>query len=229
MTSRDVADRLARLYGGRSLQGYVRWKVRMDHAYAATLEVLRGRTAPLVDVGCGIGLLPFYLRENGYTPPIIGIDFDERKIALAQRAATRYREIDFIAGDAREALPDGHDIILLDILHYFDGTSQQRILANAARALGPDGVLVIRQAIRDGSWRHRLTQIVDASARVFRWMKAERLLFPSREEIAGAFAGFDVDVRPLWGRTPYNTYFFVIRRRRDQAARNCSSSGITNE
>jgi 2-polyprenyl-3-methyl-5-hydroxy-6-metoxy-1,4-benzoquinol methylase len=212
VTKADVAETLARLYTRRSLQGYVRWKVRTDPAYSAALEALRDRNQPLIDVGCGVGLLAFYLRENGYTAPIIGIDFDERKIEVARVAATRYRGIDFISGDAREPLPEGHDVVLLDILHYFDRDSQQRILANAARAVGPDGMIVIRQGIRDGSWRHRLTLIVDGLARVFRWMKAERLVFPSREEILGAFDGFEAEVRPLWGNMPYNSYFFVLRR-----------------
>lgn len=213
MKKPDVAERLAGLYTRRSLQGYARWKVRTDPAYAATAEALRDRNHPLIDLGCGVGLLPFYLRERGFTAPIIGIDFDQRKIDVARIAATRYRGIDFIAGDAREPLPENHDLVLLDILHYFDGDSQQRILANAARAAGPGEMVIIRQAIRDGSWRHRFNVVVDGAARLFRWMKAERLNFPSREEIVGAFDGFDVEVRPLWGNMPYNLYFFVFRRR----------------
>ena len=37
-----------------------------------------GRTA--LDIGCGIGLLEFYLRERGLTFPIHGVDFDIEKI-----------------------------------------------------------------------------------------------------------------------------------------------------
>jgi SAM-dependent methyltransferase len=207
---REIAERLASLYPGRALQGYVRWKVRTDLAYSAARDVLRGRTAPLVDLGCGVGLLPFYLREHGHIAPMVGIDFDQRKIDVARKAAQRYEAIEFIAGDARDPLPHGRDVVLLDILHYFDSVSQQTILANAARA---GEVIVIRQGIRDGSWRHRLTAIVDGLARVFRWMKAERLNFPTRAEIEAPFAGFDADVRPLWGKMPYNSYLFVFRRR----------------
>lgn len=219
MTERAVADRLASLYDGRWLQGYVRWKVRTDPVYAAAAEPLLGRTNPLLDLGCGIGILPFYLRELGYGAPILGIDFDRRKIDLARVAAQRYRGIDFIAGDAREPLPDGHDVVLLDVLHYFDTPSQQRILGNVVRAVPPGGIVVMRQGIRDGSWRHRLTSAVDTLARGVRWMRADvaRLNYPAREEIEHAFADFDADVRPLWGRTPYNNYFFLFRRR--EAAR----------
>jgi SAM-dependent methyltransferase len=206
----DIAERLAALYDRRSLQGYVRWKVRTDPAYSAVRDALRGRTEPVVDLGCGVGLLPFYLREHGHAARMIGIDFDQRKIDVARKAAEHYGGIEFIAGDARAALPIGHDVVILDILHYFDTASQQTILGNAARA---GGVIVMRQGIRDGSWRYRLTALVDGLARVFRWMKAERLNFPTREEIVAAFADFDAEVRPLWGRMPYNSYLFVFRPR----------------
>lgn len=213
MTEREIAERLAALYDRRSLQGYVRWKVRTDRAYAAVRDVLRGRSRPLIDVGCGVGLLPLYLREHGHVVPMTGIDFDQRKIDVARKAAREYEGIDFIVGDARAALPQNRDVVLLDILHYFDSVSQQTILAHAARAAASDGVVVIRQGIRDGSWRHRLTAFVDGLARVFRWMKAERINLPTREEVEAAFKDFDAEVRPLWGKMPYNSYLFVFKRR----------------
>jgi ubiquinone/menaquinone biosynthesis C-methylase UbiE len=143
---------------------------------------------------------------------MVGIDFDQRKVDVARKAAQHYEGIEFIAGDARDPLPRDHDVVILDILHYFDSASQQTILANAARAAGDDGVVVIRQGIRDGSWRHRLTALVDGLARLFRWMKAEQLNFPTREEIEEPFTNFVAEVRPLWGRMPYNSYLFVFRR-----------------
>jgi SAM-dependent methyltransferase len=213
VTKHDVAERLAALYERRPLQGYVRWKVRTDPAYRAALDVLRDRNTPLLDLGCGVGLLPFFLREHGYTAPVTGIDFDERKIELAQRAAKNYRDVEFLSGDARAPLPEGRDVVLLDILHYFDPGSRQQILNNVAAAVAPDGVVVIRQVIHDGSWRARFTRFVDRTAHIFRWMKAERVELPTRDEILRAFAGFDAEVRPMWGRMPYNNYLFVFRRR----------------
>lgn len=206
----SVPDRLASLFPGRALQQYVRWKMRSDPAYAAVREALGTRESSLVDVGCGIGLLPFYLREHGYEAHIIGIDFDPRKIELARKAATRYRKIDFVTGDARNPLPQNHAIVLLDILHYFDPASQRQILDNAARA---GTCVILRQPVRDSSLRYRLTRIVDALGRRLGWMKAESLSYPTRAEIVSAFDGFRSEVRPLWGKMPYNTYFFVFRRR----------------
>jgi len=215
-----VAKRLASLYDRPGLRAYVTWKVRADPAYDAVLRQLRGHDEPLLDLGCGVGLLAFYLREHGVQTPITGIDFDRRKVDVACRAATPYRDIDFVAGDARSTLPEGRNVVMLDLLHYLDAESRARILANVARAVPPGGIVVIRQGIRDVSWRYRFTSAVDALGRAMRWMKAEHLLYPSREEITAAFAGFDAEIAPLWGRTPYNNYLFVFRR--------AASSGITN-
>jgi SAM-dependent methyltransferase len=209
-----LSNRIAALYEPRSLQGYVRWKLRTDPAYAAVLDALRDRDLPLVDLGCGVGLLAFYLREHGYRAPVVGVDFDERKVAAARVAAKGYREVDFITGDARDPLPDGHNVVILDILHYFDAASQREILIHAVQAVPPGGVVIVRQPLRDSSWRYRLTAIVDSLARTFRWMKAESLNYPTREELIEPFTGFTIDVRPLWGRMPYNTYFAVFTRPR---------------
>jgi len=207
-----LSNRLASLYERRALKEYVRWKVRTDPVYGAALAGLRGRDLPLIDLGCGVGLLAFYLREHGYDAPVIGVDFDERKIAAARAAARRYREVDFLAADARGPLPDGHNVVILDILHYFDSESQKTILTNAARAVPPGGAVVIRQPLRDASWRYRLTAVVDSLARTFGWMKAESLNYPTREELAAPFAGFTHDIRPMWGAMPYNTYFAVFAK-----------------
>jgi SAM-dependent methyltransferase len=211
--ARDVAERVAARFEGRALQGYVRWKVRSDPAYRAVAEVLEGRSEPLVDIGCGVGLLPFVLRESGHRGPIIGIDFDERKIDRARVAGKAWTEIDFIKGDARDPLPEKHDVVMLDILQYFDPQSQQRILRNVAAAVGPGMLFVMRQGIRDSSWRYTVQRIVDKLAWLGRWMKAEELRFPSREEVLAPFAGFDAEVRPLHGGLPFNNFLFVLRRR----------------
>lgn len=212
MSPNAIAARLAALYERRSLREYVRWKVRTDPAYLAVFDRVGKSDLPLIDLGCGVGLLAFYLRERGYVAPIVGVDFDERKIEAARTAARGYRDVEFRAGDAREPLPDRHHVVILDILQYFDARSQQLILQQAARAVPPGGLVIIRQALRDRSWRYRLTSLVDGLARTFHWMKAEHLLFPTRDEIAESFAGFTSEIRPLWGNMPYNNYLLVFTR-----------------
>jgi len=196
---------VAALYPSRSLRTYVRWKVKTDPVYDAVLERLRGTSDRIVDVGCGAGVLAAYLRARGFDAPIAGIDHDARKIAIARGLGLRDAEFD--VGDVGGMDLSG-TIAMLDVLHYLDDAAQRSILRRAATS----NLVIIRDAVRDGSWRYRATYAQETFARAVRWLKAERLNFPRRETIVDAFAGFDAEIVPLWGRTPFNNYLFVFRR-----------------
>jgi 2-polyprenyl-3-methyl-5-hydroxy-6-metoxy-1,4-benzoquinol methylase len=202
-----IASRFDTLF----LRAYARSKLATDPVYDTVARRLRGHPHPIVDVGCGIGLMAFHLRDHGFAQPITGIDHDAAKIAGAQRAA--YDGIRFEAGDARDPIPQGSSVLLLDVLHYFDDAEQSQILANVAGAVPPGGVAIIRDAVREASWRYRATYAAELFARGVRWIHAEQLHFPTRERIVGAFEGFDAEVTPLWGATPFNNYLFVFTKR----------------
>jgi SAM-dependent methyltransferase len=213
VTTDDVASRIAAPYPSRFLRAYVRAKVRIDPVYAAVFERIADSSDPLLDVGCGVGVLAAYLRTRGFAAPIRGIDHDERKVAVARRVV---HDATFEVADARTAIAAGGTVVLLDLLHYFRSGDQSAILGAAANAT----TVIIRDGVRDGSWRYRLTYAQETFARAVRWLRAERLHFLTREEIVQPFAKFQAEVVPLYGRTPFNNYLFVFRR---------SSSGITNE
>lgn len=208
----DAYARVADRFTSRFLRSYTRSKLRRDPVYAAVLERLRGSAAPLFDVGCGIGLLEFFLRENGFSNPVAGIDHDPRKVSEANRIAAFYSDLQFRAGDARDAIPAGNSVALLDVLHYFSGDDQARILRNAAAAVPAGGMVIIRDAIRDGSLRYRVTVLQERFSRAVRWLRAERLNFPTQSQIRAPFGGFVEEVVPMWGGTPFNNYLFVFRR-----------------
>ena len=190
--------------------------------YAAALQRVAGHPQPLFDLGCGIGLFAFFLREHGVDVPVLGVDHDAKKVAVASGVAAGDRSLQFRQADAREPVPHGMNVVALDILHYFRDDEQTAILGSIAAAVPPGGVAIIRDAIRDGSWRYRLTAAQETFSRAVRWLKAERLNFPTATRIVTPFRalGYQEEVMPLWGRTPFNNYLFTFRR---------SGEGITNE
>lgn len=199
------------------LRSYVRAKIATDPAYEAVFESLRGSSQPLLDIGCGVGVLALYLRERGFTPAILGIDHDRRKIEIARRAAAGDETLSFQVGDARLPIEFRGNIVLLDVLHYFTDEDQATILRNVAAA---GFTVLVRDGLRDGSLRYRLTYAQESLARIGGWLKAERLNFPTHQMIERSFnGGFGRDVKPMFGRMPFNNYLFVFRR---------SSEGITN-
>ena len=209
-----MAARVAARYPTRFLRSYARGKISGDPLYDAVFTRLHGRDEPILDLGCGAGFLALYLRERGVTSPIHGIDHDAEKIAVARGVAGD--GMTFECGDVRglDAWPG--TILMLDLLHYFDAATQARMLAQTAAHAA---TVILRDAVRDGSWRYRMTHAQESFSRAIGWLKAERLHFATRETIVGAFAGFRAEVLPMFGRTPFNNYLFVFRR---------ESSGTTN-
>ena len=210
-------NRIAARYPTRLLRSYAHVKIGTDPVYNAVYELLRDATDPLLDIGCGVGLLDFYLRDRGVRVPITGIDHDRRKIAIARSVAKDDEGVEFDLRDAREPMQFRGNVVLLDVLHYFGSVDQSSILRAAAAA---GGMIIIRDAIRDGSLRYRLTYAQETLARIGGWLKAEQLHFPTREAIESSLNGdFREEVRPMFGRTPFNNYLFVFKR---------SAPGTTN-
>lgn len=209
-----VARRIAGRFARRLHRGYARNKLRLDPAYAATAELVAGTPDALLDVGCGLGLLGFYLREMGYAGDYLGIDFDAEKIEAGRAAAEgTYRDMTLVAARATE-LPEfsGH-VALLDVLHYMGQEAQQKLLRDAAARVAPGALLVIRNVLREPGWRFRATVIEERLIHAVRWIGTPATHFPRPEEIRSPLeqAGFSVAIRPLWGRTPFNSYLIVAR------------------
>jgi trans-aconitate methyltransferase len=207
---------IAAKYPTHFLRAYVRAKLARDPVYEAVLSRVRGSGEPILDVGCGVGVLEAFLRARGVGVPIAGIDSDAKKIDVARRLAI---DATFDVGDAL-ALPTFRGtVVILDLLHYLTRDERQRVLAQVVERSG--GLAIIRDAVRDRTMRYRLTVAQETFARAVGWLRVPRLDFPTVEEIVAPFhaAGFEVSVAPLWGRTPLNNYLFVFNR---------ASSGITS-
>jgi SAM-dependent methyltransferase len=210
----NVEERIASHFRSRWLRAYVRSKLRTDPAYGAAHEVFARLATPIIDVGCGVGLLAFYLREQGVRVPNIGLNFDRRKIDAANRIARHYQDVQFLVGDMRQRCGLRGSFALLDVVHYLADDERLRLLSDIADATDPDGVVVIRTVMREANWRYRATLAVELLARSSGWLRADRLNIPTRRDLMAPFEtrGFTCHTRPLWGNTPFNNHVFVFRR-----------------
>ena len=116
----NACVRVATQFPQRWLRNYVRGKLRRDRIYQAAYELLRSSGAPILDVGCGVGLLAFYLRERGCRQAVLGLDVDMRKIRYgAKIAAGHYRDVNLRFQDVTKTIPDfSGNVALFDVLHY---------------------------------------------------------------------------------------------------------------
>jgi len=216
---RRCRQRIANLYDSRLQRGYVRGKLAGDPVYAATAALLAGTTLPLLDIGCGIGLLGLYLHAQGDTRPYLGLDHDPRKIAAGQRAMQRAgfaASMSLRHADAAELPPMHGHVALLDVLHYLPAGRQPALLREAVRHLAPDGRLVIRNVLREPNWRFHATRVEEFFLRSSGWIPGGAQHYPTAGELRAPLedAGLDVRIEPLRGRTPFNSYLIVARPHR---------------
>ncbi|OOG40719.1 class I SAM-dependent methyltransferase [Rhodanobacter sp. C05] len=216
---RNTRARITSLYDTRLQRGYVKGKLASDPVYAATAALLAGTQLPLLDIGCGLGLLGHFLHAQGHRQPYVGLDHDVRKINAAQRAVHR-AGLDAVMslrhGDAT-AFPTLHGhVTLLDVLHYLPREQQQALLLMATRQLAPQGILIIRNVLREPNWRFQATRLEEFFLRTSGWIRGGVQHYPSADELRGTLesAGLDVHIESLRGRTPFNSYLIVAQPHR---------------
>lgn len=208
--------RIARRYRWPWFVGYALGKLRFDPAYREVLRRVGGGSLPLLDIGCGMGLLAFYLRERGYSPAITGLDVDASKIHRGMRIAGRHYEgVCLQVGDCAALPPFAGHVTMLDVLHYLDPAEQVRVAREMAARVAPGGWCLIRTTPHDDSWRFHCTLANERLAQSVAWMSRAAVAFPRLDGIAAQFAEseFTRDIRPLWGRTPFNSWLLAFRRR----------------
>jgi len=177
---RRKVERLYR-YQGAFVEKFVHWKLKLDPVFAA-LAPLVPRQGFILDLGCGYGLATHWLAFGTDERALLGVDYDESKIAVAQRTCPSraavpaaspgvspanmsedvLREQTRIRFEQRDILewdyPACDAILLLDVLHYWTPEKQQLILNKARGALRPGGRLILRDAAREDSPQHRQVQ-----------------------------------------------------------------------
>ena len=216
---RATRNTIASHYSHRGHRLHARWKLANDPAYAATADLLRHSALPLLDIGCGIGLLGQYLQAIGAGSHYIGMDRDAGKIESA-RAAARHggfeRTMQLSCTDIATLPPIHGHVALLDVLHYLPVERQLPLLQAAAMHLAPNGVLVIRNVLREPNWRFHATRLEEFFLCASGWIPGGAQHYPTVDELRVPLeaAGLEVRVTSLHGHTPYNSYLIVARPRR---------------
>ncbi|MES2475057.1 MAG: methyltransferase domain-containing protein [Verrucomicrobiota bacterium] len=208
--------RIAALFPGRFDRNYVASKLQTDPLYAALAREIQDSPLPLLDLGCGLGLVAFYLRLSGVTVAITGIDYDRRKIATAERAAATFGNegLSFAFHDLQSGIP-AHEgnLCVLDILQYFTPAEQQTLLESAASRVAPGGKLIIRSGLRDRSVRFKITVLGDLLAKATFWMKGAPKHYPTAEDFQRLLSPHgEVRITSLWGGTPFNNHLIVLKK-----------------
>jgi len=200
------------IYKGPIVEWYIRIKVRMEKNYRLFNQLIPAQ-GQITDIGCGFGPLCYMLSLLSEDREILGIDYDEDKIALAQHGWLRNEHLQFRHGNALEyPLPESDVFILNDMLHYMSHAQQRSLLLKCAGQLRQEGMIIIRDGNSANTSKHRLTRFTELlSTRIFNFNRTTGELYFTTEtqlrEIA-VDCGMEVEIIPNDKYTSNTIYIF---------------------
>lgn len=200
------------IYKGPVVEWYIRIKVKMERNYRLFNQLIPVQ-GQITDIGCGYGPLCYMLSLLSEDREILGIDYDEDKIALAQHGWLRNEHLQFRHGNALEyPLPESDVFILNDMLHYMSYEHQRTLLLKCADRLRSQGMIIIRDGNSANTSKHRLTRFTELlSTRIFNFNRTTGELHFTTEtqlrEIA-VTCGMNVEIIPNDKYTSNTIYIF---------------------
>ena len=214
---------IASLFSGAPLSTrsfiWLRWWLTPYREIAAVLP----SSGRILDLGSGHGLLSLALSMGSDQREVIGIDHDQARGRLAERAGARRGSLSkpkFEVGDLEKALATFapvslSGIAMIDILHYLAPDSQAALLREAARALEPGGILAVREVDPDGGVAAVWNRLYENVATRIGFTQSARADLEFRS-VAGwtrmlETAGFDVRSEPC-GSPLFSDVLFIARR-----------------
>ena len=160
--------------------------------------ILAGRTAKILDLGCGPGFYASRLARLGHT--CVGIDYSPASIAYAtEHARAEGLPITYLERDLRSAaFGQGYDLVMLVYgeINPFRRAEAAAILTKAHQALVAGGRLLLEA--------HTDAAVVEMGAREPSWFSAETGLFSDRPYLCLTDHAWDAGER-----VATNRYFIV--------------------
>ena len=153
--TRRAVSRLYRFQGPYVSQ-FVYWKMKTDPLFR-TVEKVVPPHGEILDVGCGYGIVAHWLTLFAPERRVHGVDFDAKKMRVAQVTARANPRVHFEHRDILEMAEfQACDCALLcDVLHYFPREQKAEMLRKVFAALRPGGCLIVRDAMAQENSGHR--------------------------------------------------------------------------
>ncbi len=201
--------------GRRADRNFVKWKLRLDKVFPLLLREDLG-VGPVVDLGCGYGIVLALVGYGTADRRLFGCDIDEHRIAAA-RGALAPLKAELSIADARTfELREAGLILIIDVLQYLESEEQLTLLKKCCSSLLPAGKLIFRVPdISAPGLRAKLTIAFDRLVFLLHRTEARPTVL-SRVEYRRALQseGMTVREQPFVNRIPLAHVLFIAEKSR---------------
>lgn len=142
-----------------TLPRFERWFVRGRLLSAPLRELAqRAPSGRIADIGCGHGLVTALLARERPDRTVVGVDPDAAKIDWARRSVGGLPNVTLRQGGIEELVQTSSGtfdaVVVADVLYLLPVERWASFLSLARSLLKPGGMLLLKEAAADGSWKH---------------------------------------------------------------------------
>jgi SAM-dependent methyltransferase len=190
-------------------------RLRLRLLKADEFDALLPRSGLIIDCGSGFGLLGNYLALRAPDRRVLGIDADSSRVAVSQMTVGDRPNVEFLRLDLTSApLPRADGAVMTDFLHHLRLPEQRRVLQAIGHALGPGGVLLIREVNPEHSPRWKYWCSVLAELLMYPSPNTIKLQNRKPSDLAQDLEslGFAVNYRQVDRGSPFAAIMYVCRK-----------------
>jgi len=173
------------VYKGPIIEWYTWKKIELENYYK-TYHGLLGNATTITDLGCGYGFMAYMLSFLNPKRVIIGLDYDEEKIAVANNNFSKTDKLTFIYRSLTEHEFTMQDAFVInDVIHYLTYEEQESLIKNCADHLNNNGIIILKDANQEETRRQRVTWLSEFFSTNFGFNKMghNKLFFTSQKKL----------------------------------------------
>ncbi len=209
------------IYKGPVLEWYAKIKMNFEKNYQFFNDLIPQK-AHIIDLGCGYGMLDYMLLMLSDKRSVLGVDYDEDKIQVAQNNSARKQfkagQVEFESADLNHWEFQKADVyVLADVLHYMPEDEQESVIRKSVAQLNEGGMLIIRDADTSLEKKHRGTKFSEwQSTKLIGFNKTKddtkQLYFGSAKERISLLESLGLQVE-LIDHTKMNSNVIIVGRK----------------
>jgi len=150
-----------------------RWRLTPYTRMASRLP----KNGTVLDLGCGHGLFALAAALHSPTRQVLGIDHDTARVQLGSQAVQDLPNIRIERGNMAqppEAKQPYSAITMIDVMHYFDPSTQEHLLKRSYQLLDKGGKLLVREVDPEGGIAAKWNRLYERIATGIGFTKAEK-------------------------------------------------------